>query len=367
MNTGIRIARIWGIPIRLHLSWFLILALVTWSLAIGVFPSQYPTLSTGSLWLLGGITSIFFAASVLLHELGHAWVSLRDGIPVRSITLFFFGGMAQIAREPGTPGAEFRIAMIGPLTSLALAALFGLVYMLDRSFPGLAAPTAWLARINLALGLFNLIPGFPLDGGRVLRAAVWQLTGDPLRATRITAIVGRLMALGLILFGIWTVANRQLVNGIWLLLIGWFLQNSASGAYNQARLYHFLRSKSVSQIMGPRPSLVSPEMTLDRLIDEQVVRGGGLVFQIEGGGPNSILTLSEIKAIPEKTWRTVTVGQALALRRRFISVRPEMNLVEAMMHMDDHRAAQVPVMMGEEVLGVLTREQVWSYVRENGE
>ncbi len=365
MNSGIRIARIWGIPIRLHLSWFLILALVTWSLAIGVFSGRYTDLSNRSVWLLAAITSLFFAASVLMHELGHALVALRDGVPVRSITLFFFGGMAQISREPGTPGSEFRIAIVGPLTSLALAALFGLLYLLVRPFPALAAPSAWLARINLMLGLFNLIPGFPLDGGRVLRAAIWRITGDPLRSTRITAIIGRLLAFGFILSGILIAANRQIVTGVWLLLIGWFLQNSASGVYNQARLYHFLRGKSVSQIMGPRPGLVPPQMTLERLVDERVIRLGEFVFQVEGGRPESILTLSEIKNIPQKNWPSVTVGQALALRRPFIAVRPEMDLVEAMMRMDDHRTAQVPVMVGEEILGVLTREQVWSYVREN--
>ncbi len=367
MNSGIRVARIWGIPIRLHLSWFLIIALVTWSLAIGSFPRAFPGLPAQSLWLLSGITSLLFAVSVLIHELGHAAVALRDGVPVRSITLFFFGGMAQISREPSSAGAEFRVAIAGPLASLALAALFGLLALLGRSFPAIAAPSIWLARINLMLGAFNLIPGFPLDGGRVLRAAIWKLTGNPLRSTRITARIGRFLAIGFFVLGIFAVATRQPINGIWLLLLGWFLQSSASGVYSQASLYHLLRGRLVSQIMGPRPGLVSPEMTLAQLVDERVVGAGERVFQLADGGPNSILTMGEIKAIPSRTWPRVTVGQALARRSPFISVGPGMDLVEAMMHMDDHRAAHALVMADGEVLGVLTREQVWAYVRENRE
>ncbi len=367
MNSGIRIARIWGIPIRLHLSWFLIFGLVTVSLAIGYFPGESTILSRQVLWLLGGITSLLFAGSVLLHELGHSLVAMRDGVPVRSITLFFFGGMAQISREPPTAGSEFRIAIAGPLTSLGLAALFGVLYLLAQPFPELAAPSVWLARINLMLGLFNLIPGFPLDGGRVLRAAIWQLTRDSLRSTRITARVGRMLGFGFIVLGVFAIATRQPFNGIWMLLIGWFLQNSAAGVYNQASLFHLLRGKSVSQIMGPRPGLVSPEMTLDRLVNERVVGTGELAFEVAGSGSNSILTLSEIKAIPRRNWGHMTVAEALVSRPRFVTIRPDMDLVEAIMHMEDHRTAQAPVMTGGEVLGLLTREQVWKYVRENRE
>ncbi len=365
MNSGIRVARIWGIPIRLHISWFLIFVLITWSLAIGTFPQEYPGLPRLSLWLLSGLTSLLFAASVLMHELGHSFVALRDGIPVRSITLFFFGGMAQISREPASASSEFRVAIAGPLISLGLAAVFGVLSLPGQAFPALAAPCAWLAYINLMLGLFNLIPGFPLDGGRVLRAGIWKLTGDALRATRIAAIIGRVIAFGFIVIGIYAIATHQPVNGIWLLLIGWFLQSSASGVYSQASLYHTLRGMNVSQIMGPKPNLVPADMTLDRLVSERVMGAGELSFQIDGGGQNTILTLSEIKAIPRRNWPSVTVRQAIARQARNVAVGPEMDLVEAIMHMEDQRATQAPVMEGGVVLGLLTREQVWNYVREN--
>ena len=187
MESRVSLGRIWGIPIGLHTSWFIIFLLLTFSLAVGYFPNEYDNLSAPAAWLLGAITSILFFGSVLAHELAHAWVALRNGIPVRSITLFIFGGVAQIEREPHTPGAEFRIAIAGPVMSLALAGLFYGLYQIDQPVAYLAAPSIYLARINLILGLFNAIPGFPLDGGRVLRAIVWKFTGNLRRATRIAA------------------------------------------------------------------------------------------------------------------------------------------------------------------------------------
>lgn len=366
MVSGILVARIWKIPVRLHLSWFLIFALVTWSLAEAYFPAGYPGLERRSLWLLAGATSLLFAISVLIHELGHVYVALRNGVPVRGITLFIFGGMAQIGGEPATPGAEFRVAIAGPLASLALASLFGGLYLLDRSIPFLAAPSAWLARMNLLLGLFNLTPGFPLDGGRVLRAAVWQLTGNPLRSTRIAATIGRAVAYGFIFFGILGVATGQSLNGIWLLLIGWFLQSSASGAYRQAGVYHLLRGLRVSQLMGPRPGSVSPALTLERLVNERVMGSGERMFLVDGaadGRAHGILTLQEIKAVPRKKWAAVTAVEALARRSLAAPLRPDMLLVDALLVMDEARVNQAPVVADGALQGVLTRERVLQYIQ----
>ena len=192
------IAWIWGIPISVHVSWLLVFALVAGSLAAGYFPERQPGWGAATRWVLGALTSLAFFASVLVHELGHSRVALRHGIPIRGITLFVFGGVAQIGREPGSPGAEFRIAIAGPLTSLALAALFGGVGTVGGSMALVSVPALWLARINLAVALFNLLPGFPLDGGRVLRAAVWAWTGSFDRANRAAAASGELLALVLI-------------------------------------------------------------------------------------------------------------------------------------------------------------------------
>jgi Zn-dependent protease len=175
---GVKIAEVWGIPIAVHPSWLVIFALFAWSLARGHFPIEYPGWDTLTYWIVGAITALLAFGSVLVHELGHSWVALRNGLPIRGITLFVFGGVAQIGREAATPGAEFRIAIAGPLTSFGLAALFVAARVLSGEVDVAAAPALWLARINTTVALFNLLPGFPLDGGRLLRAVVWQATGS---------------------------------------------------------------------------------------------------------------------------------------------------------------------------------------------
>ncbi|MBN1964367.1 MAG: site-2 protease family protein, partial [Anaerolineae bacterium] len=228
MESNIKLGRMWGVPIGLHTSWFLIFGLVTFSLAAGYFPAEYDNLPVGAYWLLAALTAVLFFASVLAHELGHVWMALRERVPVRGVTLFMFGGVAQIEEEPRTPGGEFRIAIAGPLVSLSLALLFEVVYLLDRGVsPYLAAPSLWLARINLILAVFNMIPGFPLDGGRVLRAIIWKITGSQARATRIAGGVGQVVAVGFMGLGVLEILAGGMINGLWLIFIGWFLQNAA--------------------------------------------------------------------------------------------------------------------------------------------
>jgi Zn-dependent protease len=217
----IPLGRILGIPIGLDPSWFLMFALVTWMLAASYFPSEFKNWPTAEYWIVGAVTAILFFASVVLHELGHSVLALRYKIPVTSITLFIFGGIAQIAAEPPSPVAEFVIALAGPLTSFALAAIFGLLQgVLTNVAPALAA-AKYLAYINGTLALFNLIPGFPLDGGRVFRAIVWGATRNLRRATEIAATVGRAIAFLFILVGVWQVLQGNWANGLWIAFIGW--------------------------------------------------------------------------------------------------------------------------------------------------
>jgi Zn-dependent protease len=228
LNSGIQVGRVWGIPIYIHASWFVIFILLAWSMAVGILPQAHPELSIPALWLLGTATSLLFAVSVLLHELGHGYAALRNSIPVKNVTLFVFGGMAQIGQEPPTPGVEFAIAIAGPLVSLALGLFFGAVWLLEPNMTYLAAPSEWLARINLSLLAFNMIPGFPLDGGRVLRAILWHFSKRQASATRTTAITGQVIAFGFIGAGLYAIVTGNLYNGLWLAFIGWFLQSASS-------------------------------------------------------------------------------------------------------------------------------------------
>jgi len=370
METGLKIANVWGIPIRLHASWFVIFGLVSWSLASAYFPQEYPGQTPAQLWGMGVLTSLLFAASVLLHELGHSYMAVRSGIPVKGVTLFIFGGVAQISREPSSPGVEFRVAAAGPLVSLALAGLFGGLWLALRGVPLLAGPGQWLARINLSLAAFNLIPGFPLDGGRVLRAAVWRWTGSFQRATHVATSSGQVVAFGFMAYGLFNMLQGRIFDGIWLVFIGWFLQNAAASVYAHASLEQALRGIVVSQVMTRELPGVPAVMRLEPLVQEQILGGGQRVFVVidEATGLfRGMLTLQEIKEIPREQWAQTTVGQIMRLPDQLVSVTPQTALMDALRQMDDAGVAQVPVLEGRMLVGLLHREQVLHYLRVRAE
>ena len=368
MEANIKLGKMWGIPLGLHISWFLIFGLVTWSLAAGYLPGEYPRMSPIAYWLLGAVTSLLFFGSVLLHELGHSLIALRNEIPVRSITLFIFGGVAQIGRDPSTPGAEFRIAIAGPLTSLGLAGVFSAFGYLTQGNPYLAAPSLWLGRINLILGVFNLIPGFPLDGGRVLRAIIWKITDNFQRATQAASVSGQMVAFGFIVFGMMTIFTGNLFNGLWLVFIGWFLQNAAANSYAQANLREMLRGVTVAQVMQTEPPHTPGRMTLEQVVEEQVLTGAQRYFFVEENGwLKGLLTLKDITAAPREEWGRTLAQDAMIPLERLVQVSPEMKVLEALQAMDDADVAQAPVMDSGRMVGLLTRGQILRYVRVLGE
>ena len=314
--------------------------------------------------VLGVLTTILFFVSVLAHELGHSFLALRNRIPVKGITLFIFGGVAQIAEEPKTPGAEFRIAIAGPLVSLALAIFFGIAYLLDQQIPYLAAPSAYLMRINFILALFNLIPGFPLDGGRVLRAFVWWLNKDFYKATKVASFSGQIVAFGFIGFGVLSLFRGDFMNGLWLVFIGWFLQNAAATAYAQTNLQHQLQDVRVGQVMERDCVRVASLTPVSLVVDNQVLSGGQSCFFVADNGKlQGLLTLRDISQIPQPKWRFTTMGQAMVPAERLVSVTPDTELLKALQTMDDANLAQMPVLEDGILVGVLSRENVLHYLR----
>ena len=254
LRGGVPIGKAFGIQLRLHYSWFFIFALVTFALAYLYFPDVYEDWGLSARIAAGLITSVLFFASVLVHELMHSIVSQRQGIPVQSITLFIFGGVSQITSEPKQPGDEFRMAIVGPLSSLVLGGVFLGIYFQLRNVDTFAAQfvtgiVQWLGIINLFLGAFNLIPGFPLDGGRVLRSLIWWRTGNLRNATRIASNAGRAVGFIFIFVGIYFIFTGNLFNGIWLALIGWFLESAAVGSYQQLLMQEMLRGHVASEVM----------------------------------------------------------------------------------------------------------------------
>jgi Zn-dependent protease len=237
MKSTRSFGRIAGIPLNVQMNWFPSILLVTWSIAGGYFPNQYPQWETQAYWSVGLLTAALFFLSVLLHELGHSIVAVREGIRVDGITLFLLGGMAQIAREPATPGSEARVVGAGPLTSLFLAGVFYVASIAFDAFPHLAAAALYLTYVNLILAIFNLIPGFPLDGGRLLRALLWKLVRHHARATRWAIIIGLIFAISLVLIGAGAFLLGQFFTGFWLMVIGLYLGFSSKDGLQKVRSY----------------------------------------------------------------------------------------------------------------------------------
>ncbi len=365
MKASIHLGRVWNIPIGLHTSWFIIFALITFSLGTGYFPEQYPQLNAFSSVVLAVLTSLLFFGSVLAHELGHSFVALRNKIPVKGITLFVFGGVAQIEKEPDSPGAEFRIAIAGPLVSLALGAVFLALGNYWGDILLISAPSLYLARINLMLALFNLIPGFPLDGGRVFRALLWGITKSFEKATRWASASGQLVAFGFIGVGIFSMFSGDITNGLWLVFIGWFLQSAASSATRQLTVKNKLQGVTVADAMSRDCVEVHGLTTLNQLVQDYVLKGGQHCFFIKGydGEISGMLTLQDITRVPQMQWRYITAEQRMAPLARMMQLEADTDLLEALKIMEAGNISEAPVMRQNNPIGLLSKDQVLRYLQ----
>ncbi len=361
---AIALGKIMGIDIDLDYTWFLIFGLLTWSLAVSYFPMEFPDWSTSLYWFIGGATSIMLFVSVLLHELGHSAVALRYGIPVRRITLFIFGGVAQIASEPPSARSEFWIAIAGPVVSFALVAVFALLEPVVQGFAPVFAMAKYLAFINGLLATFNLIPGFPLDGGRVFRAIVWAVTRNLRKATLIAANVGRLIAFLFIFVGVWQVFAGNISGGIWMAIIGWFLESAATAQVQQQLLHGVLAGHRVSEAMSRSCAEVSPDTTVQDVIDRFVLAQGQRCFVVKADDVvQGLLTLHNLKGIPREQWKEVHVNEAMTPSNAIRKIRPEAELTEALRQMDRDGVNQLPVMSNGHMVGILNRDDVINYLR----
>jgi len=363
-RQGISLGRVLGIPIVLDYSWFLIFALVAWTLASGYFPSEFKNWPTAEYWLVGIATAIVFFLSVVLHELGHSVAAQHYGIPVSSIKLFVFGGVSQIETEPPSARVEFLMAVVGPLVSFVLAGVFAGLGVAFASVAALLALAKYLAYINGALGLFNLIPGFPLDGGRVFRAIVWGLTNNLRRATVIAANLGRFIGFLFILFGVYQVFTGNFVNGLWIGFIGWFLESAAMSQVQQQKLQDLLAGRRVSQAMSTNYTSVLPDTTIQTLVDRHVLGNGQRSFMVEEGDKVAgLLTLRDIKELPRAEWPATTAAQAMIPLAQVRRILPNEELWAAIEEMNHDGVNQLPVMTDGHIEGMLRREDIISYLR----
>ncbi len=358
MGSSFRVGRVMGIAIEIHPSWLVIGFLVTYSLATVQFPLQYAGWSTGTYWLVGAITSLFFLASVLGHELSHAVVARRFGVTISAITLFVFGGAASMEEEPQRPRDEALIAAAGPVASLLIgAALWAIDLFVQQE--QIAALLGWLGFINLTLGVFNLVPGFPMDGGRILRAALWRIRGDRYKATRNAATVGQLIGYLLIAFGILLAFQPGgIVAGIWLALIGWFLSSAAEQASAQTGIERTLLGVRVRDIMEPEPPSVSPNESVASLVHDRMLHGDSRTFLVRylDGGLAGIVTLSDVRRVPRDNWEDARVTDVMTRYGDLATVTPDDDVQSAMRLIQERGVSQLPVVTeGRAVAGLLTR------------
>ena len=385
MNKGIRIAKLFGIKIRIDWSWVLILLLVVWNLS-SAFSQVHPDWNLAFTITMGVIAALLFFLSVLLHELAHSLVAKSQGIPVNSITLFLFGGVSNIRDEPKSPGNEFWMAILGPVTSLVIG--FGLLLVsgisLDpqnlqdlqpMNFLGdlnaFRTLTIWLGTVNVMLGVFNLIPGYPLDGGRVLRSILWTITKNLRKATRWASYVGQAIAWALIISGIAMVfgiriplLGQGLVNGIWLIFIGWFLNNAANRGYQQLVVKDVLEDVPVRRMTKRNPPTVPPNISVDELVENHIMQHDDHAFPvIDNDHLVGIVCLDDVRRVPGPKRSSTTVEVIMTPRSELITLGPEDDAHDALRTISTQAVRQLVVLEKEQLFGLVRRRDIVRFLQ----
>ncbi len=360
-----KIGTVSGIPVRVHFSWLVIFGLITWSLSAFYFPKAAPELSPLSYWAGGLVAALLLFVSVALHELAHSLVALTYRLPIVSITLFIFGGVSQMKGEPPDPRAEMRIAFAGPFSSFALSLLFFLLYGLARD--GVAgALFLYLTQLNLGLGLFNLIPGFPMDGGRVVRAFLWKRTGDFFHSTRKAASYGRKIALLFVFAGFMSVF-AGFPGGLWMMLIGWFLHTAAQASYQQASIQQTLYGVKVGDIMTREIVTMPSDTTIDAAVNDFFLKYGFGGFPVlEGGKFVGFVTLKEIKDVERESWNHVRISDITVPHDPGWEVSEGDDAVKALEVMMSEDKGRLAVKKGGKLIGLITRNGIAKYVQIMG-
>jgi Zn-dependent protease/CBS domain-containing protein len=368
MKSSLRLFRIAGIDIGIHYTWILIFVLLSWSLAQGFFPQLYRGWDTVTYWITGLVAALLLFGSVLVHELAHSLVAQARGMTVRSITLFIFGGVSNLEDEPEKPKTEFVMSIVGPLSSLALAGIFwGLLHLVgDRQSP-VAATFSYLALINALLAGFNLLPGFPLDGGRVLRAILWNKTGNLVKATNIAATVGRFMGWGFIAFGLFQVFAGNFIGGIWFAFIGWFLSSSAEASRREVTLREQLSGVQVKEVMTINPVHISPDTSVTELVGNVFRKQHGRAVPVcENDKVVGIVTVTDVKELPQEKWAGTAVKEIMTSEPLY-SVTPDDDLNTALRFITKHDINQVLVLRGNECAGLVSRSDILTHLQMSQE
>lgn len=378
MKDGFSLGKIFGIEIDIDASWLVIFLLVTWNLAVGLFPQIHPEWSYLLDWSLGVLASLLFFASVLAHELAHSLVAMNRGLKVSQITLFLFGGVSNIVKESSSPKTEFLMAIVGPLTSLGLGIIFLALaggvnnFFTTNSTASLSALTpaatllTWLGSTNILVGLFNLIPGFPLDGGRILRSIIWGISGSLQNSTRIASSIGEFIGWFFIFAGIAMVfgvnvpiLGSGIIGGIWLAFIGLFLRGAAAQSYEMLIASRNLEKVSVDKIMEKNIDMVPVHATVDDLVQNHLLGTSQQAFPVVNHGKLAgIVTLDDIKNITARNWAKQTVNQIMTPVEDLPKISPQEEASQVLQDLESQSLSQLPVVERGKVLGLISKRDI---------
>jgi len=364
-GRSITLFKILGFTVRVDASWLIIAFLIVWTLAVGLFPSYYPGLSGSTYWTMGIVGAVGLFLSILFHEFWHSFVARRYGLPINGITLFVFGGVSEMTEEPQTPGVELIMAIAGPLSSFFLAALFYAIFAFAGAYLPLpvAAVTMYLSYINGLLGVFNLLPAFPLDGGRVLRSLLWRAKGNLRWATRIASKIGSGFGAGMIILGVIAIIGGNLVSGVWWFLIGIFLRNASLASYRQLLVKRALEGEHVDSFMKRDLVMVEPSVTLARLYNDYIYRYHYKMFPVVSSSALvGVVTVDRLKAIPREDWDKHTVGEIADTCTEGNTIEPKADATKALEKMNRTGSSRLMVVERGKLVGILALRDLLKFL-----
>jgi len=363
----INVFRLLGFQVRVDASWLFVAVLIAWSLAVSLFPASYPELPYSTYWLMGGLGMIGLFASIIFHELCHSLVARRLGLNMNGITLFIFGGVAEMSEEPASAKVEFLMAIAGPIASVVLGLIFlGLSHSVAQDWPVVARGViAYLGWINLILAAFNMIPAFPLDGGRVLRSILWHWKGDLTRATRISSTVGGALAGVLMLIAVLQLFTGQFISAVWLFMIALFIRSASQQSYNQLVMKDNLHGVPVRQFMRAEPVAVSPDLTVERLVDEYMYKHHYRMFPVveeDTGELVGCVGTAEVRTLSREKWLWRTVRDIMAPCAAQNTIAPDTDALDAFTLMSRSANSRLMVVENEHLVGILTLRDLMSFL-----
>jgi len=362
----IKIFSLLGFEVRVDLSWIVLAVLVTWSLARGVFPDYFENLPERMYWFMGAAGALGLFLSIIFHELSHSLIARKFGIPMKGITLFIFGGVAEMTEEAPDAKAEFWMALVGPASSLLMGAMFFAIWRYGEG-TGWPVPAVgvlfYLAWINVALAVFNLIPAFPLDGGRLLRAVLWGLRKNLQWATRITSRLGSGFGILLIALGLYFIIQGQFIGGIWWFLIGMFVRSAAQTSYQQLLTRKALEGEVVSRFMVANPVTVPPTASLQQLVDHYIYRHHFKMYPIvEDGRLTGCVTLRQLKEVPHDQWDRVTVREVARACSPAMNIPPDTDALQALSIMNRTGSSRLMVVEGDRLVGIIALKDLLQFL-----